>query len=518
MLNISRWKIITIIVICILGIAYVMPNMIGPDGRRWAQENLPSWMPRNTINLGLDLQGGSYLLLQVDLAKVMRDHAENTVQAARQELRKARIGYSRIAALPDGVRVSLRDANDGAEVRRILRDVDPQLQVTMGNDNMAVEGRYSESALKELRDKTIGQSIEIVRRRVDETGTNEPDIRRQGDDRIVLQLPGMGDPERIKNLLGRTAQLSFHLVDMGDGRVSGTRTLPMAEIPGETIAIERRAIMTGDMLNNASATFDQNGRPVVSFALNAVGAKRFCDVTRENVNRPFAIVLDNRVLSAPNIREPICGGSAQISGDFTLQEVTDLSLLLRAGALPAPLHVMEERTVGPSLGADSVESGKLACIVAGILVMVMMIAFYGLFGIFASIAMVMNIILLLALMSILGATMTLPGIAGIVLAISMAVDGNVLIYDRIREESRAGRTAMSAVDTGFTKALASIIDANLTSLIAAIILFSLGTGPVKGFAVTMSLGIITSFFTAITVTRLMVVMWLRAAKPKTIPT
>lgn len=515
MIHISRWKVILILAVCVWGFAYSAPNLAGSAGREWLAK-LPSWLPAKTVNLGLDLQGGSHLQLEVDIQHVILERAESLVQAARPDLREAKIGYTRISSIPGGVRLNLREASDAEAARKVLRKIDRDLDVVTSEDGTTIEAKLTDAALKKIGDQTIDQSIEIVRRRVDETGTREPVIARQGEDRIIVQLPGVDDPQRIKEILGKTAQLAFHLVDTGKGSEGGTRELPMAEDPMRKISVERRPMITGDMLTNAQPAFDQ-GSPIVSFNLDGVGSRKFCDVTRKHVGEPFAIVLDNQVISAPRINSAICGGAAIITGSFTVQETADLALLLRAGALPAPLKVMEERTVGPSLGADSVEAGKTACLMGMVFVVIMMSAAYGLFGVFASLALIVNMTLILAIMSVLQATLTLPGIAGIVLTIGMAVDANVLVYERIKDELRAGRSVMSAVDTGYRMAMASITDSNLTTLIAAVILFSFGTGPIKGFAVTMSIGIITSFFSALSVTRLMVVAWLRAKKPQSIP-
>lgn len=517
MIYMSRWKAILTIVLCVLSLAYSAPNIAGAEGRAWLSQNLPSWLPNKTVNLGLDLRGGSHLQLQVDVDSVIRARAEDLVNTARPDLRAEKVGYTKIVSIPGGMRLSLNEGEDVNKVRKVLRGIDDTLNIIVSEDRKTVEATLSEQGLKEIRDQTIDQSIEIVRRRVDESGTKEPSIARQGDDRIIVQLPGVDDPKYIKDMLGKTAKLSFHLVDLGgDASGSGVRSLPMQENPGQMIPVQRKALITGDMLVNAQPAF-QDGMSVVSFRLNAVGAKKFCEVTRANTHKPFAIVLDNVVLSAPNINEPICGGSAIISGSFTVQETNDLSILLRAGALPAPLHVMEERTVGPSLGADSVEAGKTACLMAVLFVTIMMCSVYGLFGVFSSLTLWVNMAMILAIMSVLQATLTLPGIAGIVLTIGLAVDANVLIYERMKEELRSGRSIASALDHAYKRALTTITDSNLTSLIAAIILFSFGTGPIKGFAVTMSIGVATSFFCAMMLTRLMIVTWLRTYKPKAIP-
>ncbi len=520
MIHIARWKKILVVAVCVLSFVYAAPNLLDKQTREHLEATKPGWMPVRSVNLGLDLQGGSHLLLEVDVDKVLDEREDTLVQSLRPELRDQKIGYSRIVSIPRGVRVTLREAGDVPKVKTIMRKMDDQLDVLVGPDGLSVEGKLTEAAIKKIKDQTLGQSIEIVRRRVDETGTREPAISRQGEDRIVVQLPGLEDPERIKELLGKTAKLSFHMVTEGGADLrdaGGSQTLPLTEMPGQNLTIARRPILTGDMLTNAQPSFNQ-GMPVVSFNLNGVGAKRFCDVTskKENIGKPFAIVLDNAIISAPSIREPICGGAAVISGSFTIQETSDLSLLLRAGALPAPLHVMEERTVGPSLGADSVEAGKKACLMALLFVTILICSVYGLFGVFSSIALIVNMVMIMAVMSILQATLTLPGIAGIVLTIGLAVDANVLIFERMKEELRAGRSIMSALDAGYTRALTTITDSNLTALISALILFSFGTGPIKGFAVTMSIGVATSFFCAIMLTRVMITTWLHYAKPKEI--
>lgn len=519
MIHIPLWKKIAVIVVCVLAFVYSAPNLLDQGVRERLATQWPSWMPVKAVNLGLDLRGGSHLLLEVGVDKVLDEREEALVQSLRPQLRQERIGYTRINTIPQGVRVTLRDESDAARVRSMLRQIDGDLDIL--TNGAVVEGKLSEASIRRIRDQTLGQSIEIVRRRVDETGTREPMIARQGDDRIVVQIPGLDDPQRIKDLLGKTAKLSFHMVVDGTAdlrEAGGTLNLPMSEFPGQTTSVMRRPILTGDMLTGAQPSFNQQGMPVVSFSLNGIGARRFCEVTSksENIGRPFAIVLDDMIISAPAIREPICGGVAQISGSFTVQETSDLALLLRAGALPAPLSVLEERTVGPSLGADSVEAGKIACMVGLLFVVLCCSLVYGLFGVFASIALVINVALIMAIMSMLQATLTLPGIAGIVLTMGMAVDANVLIFERMKEEIRGGRSVMSAMDAGYNRAMTTIIDSNLTTLIAAIILFSFGSGPIKGFAVTMCIGIITSYFSAIMVTRLMVTTWLRWKKPSTI--
>jgi len=516
MTQMSRWKIVLILAVCVLGVLYALPNMLGAQTQDWVRANLPSWMPNKTINLGLDLRGGAHLLYQVDVEEVFKDRSELMVSDLRKTLRKESIGYSGIAPVERGVRITLRDAGDADQVRSILRQSEPNLDISTSGEGRVIEAVLNEAGVKQVYDLTLSQSIEIVRRRVDEVGTTEPAIQRQGEDRILLQVPG-ADSQTLRRLVGKTAKLSFHLVDnMSGQRAVGAKVLPYAEEPGREIAVERRALINGDMLTDAQPTFQQ-GSAVVSFRMNSTGARRFCDVTSDNVGNPFAIVLDEKVISAPVIRDAICGGAGVISGGFTVQSASDLALLLRAGALPAPMHVIEERTVGPSLGADSVEAGKIASVIGLSLVLVFMALAFGRFGLMADVALFVNVALIFAVLSGLQATLTLPGIAGIVLTIGMAVDANVLIFERIREELRGGRSVRSAIDAGYSRAMSTIIDSNLTTLIAAIILFSFGTGPIKGFAVTLGIGIMTSFFSAIMVTRLMVLAWMKRTRASVVP-
>ncbi len=521
MIQIPTWKRILIIGVVVLSVLFAAPNFIPKDKQDEILGKLPSWMPHKTVNLGLDLQGGSHILLQVDLASVTKQRSDDIISSLRPILREKKIGYKRLSTITTGgVRVQLRELSDASEVTKAIRAMDSTLSLQTNGD--MIEGTFSEAAIKTIQDEVINQSLEIVRRRIDETGTNEPTIQRQGDDRIVVQLPGLDNPQRVKDLLGKTAKLSFHLVNMDVGssdvkNTGGDMILPMVESPGETLAVNRQAMLTGDMLVAAAYAPDQNGQSAVSFRFNPVGTKKFCQLSKDNVNRLFAIVLDNEIISAPVIREPICGGSGQISGSFTVKEANDLAILLRAGALPAPLAIIEERTVGPSLGADSIEAGKKAAILGLILVFILMIGSYSLFGIFSCIGMLVNLAIVFALLSVMQATLTMPGIAGLILTVCMSVDANVLIYERIREELREGRSAVSAIDNGFRMAFATITDSNLTHIFAAIILFSLGSGAIKGFAVTTIIGTAASFFTALSVVRLMIIYWMGKRKLTTLP-
>ena len=517
MVHISRAQLLAIFGVLIAGFLFAAPNLLSRD----TVEKLPSWLPNQQVNLGLDLRGGSYLLLRVDVDGVFQEQLQGFVDSVRVELRRARIGYTGLGLEGNSVVFSLRDTADIERAREVLRDYigDARLRISdQGEGSITL----SEEAMAERRSGVVQQSIEIVRRRIDETGTREPTIQRQGEDRILVQLPGEDDPERVKDLLGQTARMSFHLVEEDvvpgvDSVPPGSKLLQSRErAPGGQpleYVVRNRVMVSGDNLVDAQATF-QEGQPVVSFRFDSVGAQRFGDATRNNVGRLFAIVLDDEVISAPVIREPILGGRGVISGSFTTQEAQDLALLLRAGALPAELLVIEERTVGPGLGADSIAAGELASVLGLLFVVVLMVAVYGLFGAMASFALLFNLVLMLAALSALQATLTLPGIAGIVLTIGMAVDANVLIFERIREEVLNGRGPVSAIDHGYREALSAIIDANVTTLIAAILLYQFGTGPIRGFAVTLSIGLVTSMFTAIMVTRLMVVTWLRAGRTK----
>jgi protein-export membrane protein SecD len=457
--------------------------------------------------------------MEADMKKVYENHAENIIDASRDALGDEKIrGITARHDADYNVTLRLRNPEQAEQARGIIRRTDPALQVETGDGEGTIYIPFTDVQRTELLNKTVSQLIEVVRRRVDATGTTEPIIVRQGEQRILLQVPGVTDTARIKELLNTTASLSFHLVDERATNTGRRRAgIEILEFDDESIeqklGVEKRARIKGDMIQSASAGFSE-GQPIVSIRLNSLGAKYFCDISRENVGRPFAIVLDNKVLSAPSIREPICGGVMQISGNFTVQEVNNLALLLRAGALPTSLEFVEERTVGPSLGADSIEAGKKASVVALIAVVAFMIIVYGLYGVFACVALTVNIALIFAMLSALQATLTLPGIAGIVLTIGMAVDANVLIFERIREEYQSGRSLMNAIDAGYSRAMSTITDANITTLIAAILLYSFGTGPVKGFAVTLAIGILTSLFSAVMVTRLMVVIWLTKGKKK----
>lgn len=526
MLYFSRLKVAGIILICLASLLFALPNFISKD----SLNALPEWMPNKAVNLGLDLRGGSHLLLQIDYQNYLSEQMQTLSGDVRAGLRAERIGFQDLTTQANGVNFALRNTEDQQKLIEVASDIDPELKMESEDGRISIF--YPDEWLSKRKELVLQQSIEIVNRRVNETGTTEPIIQRQGDDRIVVQVPGLEDPERLKNLLGQTAKMTFHLLNNNITPLEmekkfappGTVFLPEDERSlqeGEELRyypIRSRVMLSGDLLVDSQPTFDQQtGEPVVSFRFNAVGAKKFAKVTSDNVGKPFAIVLDGKVITAPVIRSPIIGGNGIISGGFSVQAAQDLALLLRAGALPAPLTVLEERTVGPSLGSDSIDAGTQAAMFSVLLVAFFMILFYRLFGIFANIALLLNGTIILALLSMLQATLTLPGIAGIVLTLGMAVDANVLIFERIKEEIRNGKTVFSATETGFKMAFNTILDSNITTLTAALILYYFGTGTIQGFAVTLSIGIIASMFTAILITRLLVATWLQKTKPKTLP-
>jgi preprotein translocase subunit SecD len=526
MLHFPRWKIFLIVGSCLFFVFLAIPSLI-PEKTR---THLPAFFSTRTVNLGLDLQGGSHLLLEVDFDAFTREQLVNLADEIRVKFREQKIGYKGLSQSEGKVNFTLRD-DTTADIPKLMQEVSPDLDIESHGDH-SYSATFNDRWQKASRKQVIDQSLQIVGRRIDETGTKEPIIQRQGDKRILLQVPGLADPEHLKNLLGRTAKMTFHMVDesvsqedvdrglvpQGSRIISGDPSDKDHGGQARKYAIQNRVMLSGDMLVDAHTSYDpQTNEPVVAFRFNPTGARKFGDITTENVGKLFAIVLDNKVITAPVIRSPIIGGSGIISGSFTTESANDLSLLLRAGALPAPLKVIEERSVGPSLGADSIAAGTKASIVGIGLVILFMILFYGLFGFFADIAMLINAFMTIALLALFEATLTLPGIAGIVLTVGMAVDANVLIYERMREEVRNGKSPYAAVEDGFRMAFGTIFDSHVTTLVAALILYEFGTGTVKGFAVTLAIGIVCSLYTAVLVTRLMVVSWLKWKRPKTLP-
>jgi len=533
MLHFAPWKLALIAIALVWGALYAAPNL-APQS---TLDQLPGFFPSSKINLGLDLQGGSYLLLEVDTDQVIRERLQGFADEARKTLRGSRNGPERIVVSGFGLvgdtigfQVEQPEQMDEAvkRMREMSRPVGgafagggPSLTVSRKGERR-VEIQMTENAQFEARRLAMEQSLEIVRQRIDELGTREPSIQRLGEKRIVVQVPGLDDPTRIKELLRQTAKLTFHMVDTSvsleealQGRVPPLSKLLPYEDGGGFILVKERPAITGDMLRTASHEISQDaGGWQVNFVLDNRGGRIFADITRKNIGRQFAIVLDETVISAPVIRGVIPGGSGRITGDFTVEEAGNLAILLRAGALPADLTVLEQRSVGPDLGADSVAAGRTALLAGFAAVIVFMLLVYGLFGAFATIALIANVVLIAAALSALQATLTLPGIAGIVLTIGMAVDANVLIFERIREELRAGKSPMNAVESGYRFAQSAILDANITTFVAAAILFQLGSGPVRGFSVTLAIGVVTSVFTAFTVTRLMVATYLMRTRPK----
>jgi preprotein translocase subunit SecD len=488
--------------------------------------------------LGLDLQGGSHLLLEVDAKDVKQQKLDQVRDDVRRVLRDAKIGYTGLAIRGDSVEVRIREGSDVQTAYSKLRELSVPLGGGLGGQRSLevsdaggglVRLTVTPEAMTERLRQVVEQAVPIIEKRVNALGLVEPTIQREGADRILVQVPGLGDPEALLRVLGKTAKMEFRLVDASNSAedaLAAGRVPPDDDLLYETsktgqktpVLVQKQVMVSGSDLTDAQATFDQRtGEAVVSFKFNTNGARRFAQVTQENVGRPFAIVLDNDVISAPVIREPIMGGQGQISGNFTVESANELAILLRAGALPAKLTPIEQRVVGPGLGQDSIEKGKLASYAGAALVVIFMFATYGLFGLFANIAVAVNVAMIFGILSLLNATLTLPGIAGIVLTVGIAVDSNVLIYERIREEVRSGRSAISAIDAGFSRALATILDSNITTFIAAAVLFFIGTGPVKGFAVTLGIGIATSLFTAFTLTRLIVATWVQWQRPKVVP-
>ncbi len=524
MINLSRSKILLVLALSLLSLVYALPNMLSQTGRDWLRTTFKGYVPHEMVNLGLDLRGGVHLLLEVELDTVINDYLASLLDETRGALRKAKIEFTDLSLRGGGVFVRVTNP---AQLEAAQEALAFDRSIRQSTDGLEISLVLTDEARKERKTLALDQSMEIVRRRVDETGTREPSIQRQGENRILVQLPGMDDPQRVKQLIGTTAKLTFRMVDdqgtammvaMPEANVPpGTEKLPTMDARLPFVIVQRRVMVSGENLVDAQASFDQYNQPAVSFRFDSTGGRKFGNATKTNVGKLFAIVLDNKVISFPRINEPILGGNGIITGSFTTQETKDLSLLLRAGALPAPIKVLEERTVGPGLGADSVSAGTNAALAGTVLVVIFMLLSYGLFGVFASLALIINLAMIFAVLSLLHASLTLPGIAGIVLTIGAAVDANVLIYERMREEIRLGRTPIAAIDTGYNRALSAIVDANITTLISAMLLMIFGTGPIKGFGVTLTVGTVTSLFTAIWVTRLMVVVWLRGTKPKTIP-
>lgn len=553
MLNLQRWQTIAVIAFTALAVLFALPNVLPAV----VLDHLPGWYQQSRINLGLDLRGGAHFLLEADLRSVLNERLTNLSDSVRGELRKQQVPFKDITVEQGrAVNVVLRDETQRAKAIEAIRNVDPSLAVSGSGDTIRLA--YSDQDLFRRKKEVIDQSIEILRRRVDETGTIEPTIVRQGDDRILLQVPGIKDTTDLKRKINQTAKLTFHLVNE-DVAAAG----PAANVPPTTFMVPtregmqelrrsnpkaweeiqaanprmgpeqicrryqpqclpvfKRVIVGGEDLDDAKATFEQQqgGRPIISFTFNAAGGRAFCAATRANIGKRLAIQLDNEIISAPVVQGAICGGSGIITGTFTTQQTQEQALLLRSGALPATLTIIEERTVGADLGADAIRDGTVAALVGTALVILLMLVVYGpVFGGFASLAMMVNMLLVFAGMSVLGASLTLPGIAGLVLTVGMSVDSNVLIYERVREESANGRSPFSALATGYERALTAVIDSNLTALIAGVLLFGFGSGPIRGFATSLTLGLLTHLFTATIFTRMLLAAWVRWRRPTALP-
>ncbi len=534
MINISRFQLWSALLACVVALLFAAPNLLPKS----AADSLPSYVPNQQFNLGLDLQGGAYLLLEAEMKSVEADALKNVRDGLRKALRDQRVRYEQLRYVPRGVAFRAIEPAQIDKAKEIAEQVARDQETGTGGvfgqrqrlydvraEGNAFTVRLTDAGLASLNQRVIEQAMEILRRRIDPEGTREVTIQRQGDTRVIVEVPGVSDTQEIRRRIGTTAKLTFHLLHPSIVTATETTQAPAGYtlVRGNAAMGEQgwylvltEAELDGTHLTDAQQAF-RDGAPIITFRFDTTGARIFCRVTQENLNKPFAIVLDNEVISAPVIRSAICGGSGEISGRFTVESATRLALLLRAGALPAKFNVVEERTVGATLGADAIEAGVWASIIGLALVTVFMIASYGLFGVFAIVALFFNLVFLAATMSLLGATLTLPGIAGIVLSLGMAIDANVLIYERMREEILAGRTMLSAIDAGFNRAFTAIADSNITTILAGLLLYLFGSGPVKGFGVTLAIGITASFFTAIMLTRIQVVYWWRWRRPKSLP-
>jgi len=532
MMNLAPWKVILVVLATVLGLLFTLPNLLPANVR----DSLPPFMPKSTLHLGLDLQGGSRLLYSVDTVALRNERLTNMAEDIRTTLHDKQIAFTDLAVSGGEIGLRITDpaqVNDAANALRQTigaplagagggRDV----TVSTGADQR-LRVAFVPSAFDAEASRAVEQNIEVIRRRIDQMGTKEPEINRQGKDRIVIEAAGESDPEKLKNIIGQTAKLTFQMVDenaqpedIAEGRIPpGDEILPSTDGLAPSYVVRRYAPITGEMLTNAQPGFDQNtGGSVVTFRMNGIGSTRFADITRHNIGKRFAIVLDKKIISAPNISGVIPGGSGQIYGRFTPESANELSVLLRAGALPAPMKVEEQRTVGAELGADAVKAGAVSAIVGLVLTMVFMLLIYGmLFGGISLVALAVNAVMIIGIMSLTQATLTLPGIAGLILTLAVAVDANVLIYERMRDELRAGKSLISSMEAGFSRAWGTIFDANMTHIFSALIMFNLGSGTVKGFAWTLSIGVLTTVFSAVLVTQVLLAWWFRATRPKTLP-
>ncbi len=530
MINVSRWKIIVVVAAALFGILFTLPNLL-PAGVR---DSIPGFLPSKTLNLGLDLQGGSSLLYEVDTQALRAEKLTTLVEDVRQELRKQQIEFTGLGVVNGEVNVRISDTAQVEAAAKALRNAvgTPLPGAAGGRDttisllaDQRIRIAYVAQALDSQATKAVAQSVEVIRRRIDALGTKEPSIVPQGTNRISIQAPGESDPEKLRAIIGKTAKLTFQMVDetadlqaAAQGRAPPGSMIVRGDQYAPFYVVKRRQVVTGEMLVDAQGTFDQQtGRPVMSFRFNGAGAKKFGEATSQNIGKRFAIILDNEAISAPTINGAILGGSGIITGNFTVESANQLAIQLRAGALPAPLKIQEQRTVSAELGADAIKAGAISLALGAVAIIVFIVLAYGLFGVFAAIALIVNVLLIIGIMSLFQFTMTLPGIAGLILTLAVAVDANVLIYERVRDEAHAGRAPIMALEHGYSRALVSIIDANITSAISAVIMLSFGAGPIRGFALTLLIGVITSVFTAVVITQLLIGLWFRATKPKSLP-
>jgi preprotein translocase subunit SecD len=514
-MNTSPLRLCLVLLVCLLSIVASLPSICANKSGHWLLEHIPI-LP---INLGLDLRGGSHLLLEVEFDKYLDEQLNRAKDSIKKSLRVGKIKYNEFSAQGNTLLLHYKNHDDKSKIMRSIREIG---QFVIDESDQIIVIKFSDENIELLRQNVINQSIEIIRRRVDETGTKEPIIHAQGKYHILLQVPGLENPESLKAMLGKTAKLTFHMVNHDinnrDVIVPSDSFVAIEEHPSHgnlKYILYKKVLLTGDMLKNAQVAV-RDGQPHVDFEFDANGARIFAEITKENIGKQLAIVLDNQIISAPSINTAILGGSGYISGNFTFESASDLALLLRAGALPAPLKIIEERTVGPSLGNASIEAGRASAIIGIVAVMAFMIWTYGIFGVFANVALLFNMLFLISCLAIFQATLTMPGIAGIVLTMGMAVDANVLIFERIKEEVRNGYTPLASVNKGFEQAFATILDSNVTTIVAALFLYSFGTGVVRGFSVTLIIGILCSMFSAITLTKMMVHMWLKYCKPNKI--
>lgn len=514
MKNYPLWKATLVILVISLAIIFSLPSLL-------YKENSNNWFFNNKINLGLDLQGGSYLLLEVQTEVLMQEELNNISDSIQLIARGLQTNIINIISEEDEIQLRFSNNDKLEEIREKFKNNYRNVNVSINNNTMKIV--INEIFKKNIKESAIKQSLEIVRKRIDESGTKEPLIQRSGKKRILLQLPGIKDPERIKELLGTTAKLTFHMIDDDDTISLKANRAPFGKIivadfynPEIKYLVEKKSRVGGENLVDAKASFDPQEGHAVSFRFDTTGAQKFGKATSENIGKRFAVILDGVVITAPVINTAITGGSGIITGNFTSQEAADLSVLLRAGALPAPLSIIEERSVGPGLGADSIAAGKIAAIIGMICVCIFMILIYGVFGLLANLSLLANLFIIVSLLGTIGATLTLPGIAGIVLTIGIAVDANVLVFERIKEEANKTTSALEAVKNGFDKALSTILDANITTLIAALLLFVFGSGPIKGFSITLSLGVLASMFTSIMFTNFLIYLWFNFSNKKEI--